>query len=106
MKLKRMKLKNFRAHKDTTINFHDLSVIMGKNDIGKSSILDALDLFFNSSNTKKIDKEDINVYSNESYVSITCMFELPKNYEIILDTNVKTSLLEEHLLNKDNLFEI
>lgn len=106
MKLKRMKLKNFRAHKDTTINFNDLSVIMGKNDIGKSSILDALDLFFNSSNTKKVDKEDINVYSNESYVSITCMFELPENYEIILDTNVKTSLLEEHLLNKDNLFEI
>ena len=103
MKLKRMKLKNFRAHKDTNINFNDLSVIIGKNDIGKSSILDALNLFFNDS---KIEKEDINVYSNELYVSITCMFELPENYEIILDTNVKTSLLEEHLLNKDNLFEI
>ena len=48
MKIKSMKIKNFRGYSDEIIvNFDDLTVIVGKNDVGKSTILEALDIFFN-----------------------------------------------------------
>ena len=49
MKIKTVKLHNFRSYKDVTINFDDLTAFVGKNDIGKSTILEALDIFFNES---------------------------------------------------------
>lgn len=40
---------------------------VGKNDSGKSTILEALDIFFNNNKgTVKIDKEDLNVTSRNS----------------------------------------
>ena len=46
MKLIRVKLKNFRCYKDeTTVNIGDLTPLIGKNECGKSSILDALQIF-------------------------------------------------------------
>jgi predicted ATP-dependent endonuclease of OLD family len=43
MKVHSLKLKNFRGHKDEiNIAFDDLTVFVGKNDIGKSAILEAL----------------------------------------------------------------
>lgn len=47
LKIKTVKLKNFRSYKDeVSIDFCDLTAFVGKNDIGKSSILEALDIFF------------------------------------------------------------
>ena len=47
MKLKKLKLKNFRGYSyEVEIEVTDLNVIIGKNDIGKSTILEALDIFF------------------------------------------------------------
>ena len=44
MKLKKLKLKNFRGYSsEVEIEVTDLNVIIGKNDIGKSTILEALD---------------------------------------------------------------
>ena len=40
MKIDSIKLKNFRGYRsETEINFNDLTVFVGKNDIGKSTIL-------------------------------------------------------------------
>lgn len=63
MKIVSLKIKNFRGYRDLTeINFDDLTVFVGKNDIGKSTILEALDIFFNDGKgTVKIDKTDVNV---------------------------------------------
>ena len=48
MKIVSLKIKNFRGYKDLTeIKFDNLTVFVGKNDIGKSTILEALDIFFN-----------------------------------------------------------
>ena len=54
-------MRNFRRYlNETTINFNDLTVLVGKNDAGKSTILEALDVFFNDgSGCIKIDKNDI-----------------------------------------------
>ena len=47
MKIHSLSITNFRAYKDTTeILFDDLTVFVGKNDVGKSTILEALDIFF------------------------------------------------------------
>ena len=62
MKITKIKLENFRSYKsEVAVDFSDLTVFVGKNDIGKSTILEALDIFFNEGKgTVKIDKEDIN----------------------------------------------
>ena len=63
MKIDSIKIKNFRGYKDETkIELNDLTVFVGKNDIGKSTILEALDIFFNDGKgVIKLDKTDVNV---------------------------------------------
>ncbi len=47
MRIKQLKLENFRVYKEEAIfEFDKLTTFVGKNDIGKSSILEALDIFF------------------------------------------------------------
>ena len=60
MKLTQVKLQNFRGYQnEVTIPFECLTVLIGRNDAGKSSILDALNIFFNDA---EIQKEDANVH--------------------------------------------
>lgn len=101
MKLKSLTIKNFRAYKnETNIDFEDLTTIIGKNDIGKSTLLEALEIFFNNQ-TVKIDDSDPNIYTSDKLVEITCEFEdLPT--EILIDTSSKTNLKDEYLLSKEN----
>jgi len=110
MKLESMKLRNFRGYKEEIfINFDDLTTFVGKNDIGKSSILEALDIFFNEGNGSiKIDKDDVNKEAilegeNTSFISV-CFSELPEH--IVIDTTNETTLQDEYLLNFDNKLEI
>ncbi|RQM78303.1 AAA family ATPase, partial [Aeromonas dhakensis] len=42
MKISKLKLNNFRGYKDILVDFDDsFNVIIGRNDIGKSTILEA-----------------------------------------------------------------
>ena len=48
MKLVEVRLRNFRCYRDEiSIPIGDLTALIAKNDVGKSSVLDALDAFFN-----------------------------------------------------------
>ena len=59
MKLKKIKIENFRLLKDFELNLKDdLSLIIGKNNCGKTSILVILNKILNSS---KIMWEDVNL---------------------------------------------
>lgn len=108
--LKKFKLKNFRGYKDeVTIEFNNLTAFVGKNDSGKSTILEALDIFFNNNKgTVKIDKEDLNIASRNSDdedVVMTAYFtDFPES--IVIDSTNTTNLKDEYLLNKDNELEI
>ena len=109
MKLKRLKIKNFRGYNnETTVEFNDFTAFVGKNDIGKSSILEALDIFFNEGKgAVKIEKEDLNASmraDNDEIVVSVCFSDLPNN--IIIDTANETTLYDEYLLNSDNYLEI
>lgn len=105
MKLIKLKIRNFRCYKDEVeIKIDDLTTIIGKNDIGKSTILEALEIFFNN-DLVKIDPSDANVYSTDNKVVITCEFEdLPD--KIVLDSSSETTLKDDFLLTKDGTLRI
>ena len=92
MKVHSLKLKNFRGYKDEiNIAFDDLTVFVGKNDIGKSTILEALDIFFNEGKgVVKIDKNDVNILEaqtgNQDTIISVCFDELPER--IVIDAAV------------------
>ena len=69
MILKKMKVKNFRLLKNFELDFKDeLSLVIGKNNCGKTSALIILDKMLNSS---KVMWEDINLeYQKELYEKI------------------------------------
>ena len=50
MKLKSFRIEGFRRVLDTTIEFGDAAFIIGENNVGKSSVLKALEIFFSNSN--------------------------------------------------------
>jgi predicted ATPase len=103
MKLKEVKLQNFRGYKnEVTIPFESLTVLIGRNDAGKSSILDALNIFFNDAD---VEREDSCVYGNANDVRISCVFsELPN--QIILDDQHPTTLEKEFLVRQDGQLEV
>lgn len=103
MKLKSMTVANFRCYKSPlTVTFDDLTTLVGRNDAGKSALLEALDVFFND---KALDKNDAAKGGVAKAVTVTCVSrELPS--ELILDESAPTSLNDEHLLNGDGELEI
>jgi len=54
MKIKRLEIKNYRNLADIVIDFKNLTILIGKNDAGKSNIIKALDLFFNGESSEDI----------------------------------------------------
>ncbi|QPK17072.1 AAA family ATPase [Pectobacterium versatile] len=47
MKLEKLILKNFRGyHGEHSIDINSLTALVGRNDVGKTTILDALGVFF------------------------------------------------------------
>lgn len=107
MRLIGLKLRNFRGYKEETyISFNDLTTFVGKNDAGKSTIIEALEIFFNNK-VVVCEKEDLSVKHDEGdeIIEITCIFD--KYLESIsIDSSSLTTLSSEFLLNKDNNLEI
>lgn len=108
MKIVQVKIKNFRGFgNEISIDFNDLTTFVGKNDIGKSTILEALDIFFGGV-VVKLDKNDINkicANNGDTEIQIAVVFDdFPQ--EIILDSSNPTNLKDEYLLNKDGKLEI
>lgn len=55
MKIKEIKVENFRLLKDFTLEMEEeLSLVIGKNNVGKTSLLVILDKFLNFGEAKKI----------------------------------------------------
>jgi len=105
MRLRRIKLKNFRSYiTEKEIFIDDLTVFIGKNDSGKSSIFDALEIFFNEPKNCP-DKDDLNIGENDGKIAISCVFDdLPT--QLVIDATHPTSLQDEYMLNQEGLLEI
>jgi putative ATP-dependent endonuclease of OLD family len=105
MKLTQLKLINFRCYKDeTVVDLDDLVVFVGKNDSGKSSLFDALEIFFEGKAAP--DKDDACVHvRDDATVRLTCVFDNVPS-ELIIDAQYPTDLAAEHLLNARGRLEI
>lgn len=105
MRLRRLVVTNFRAYRSrTAIDIGDFTSIIGRNDVGKSTLLEALEVFFNNA-TVKIDLNDPCVRGSDKIVEIECVFDgLPG--EIVIDAKSKTTLASEYLLGDEGLLHI
>jgi predicted ATP-dependent endonuclease of OLD family len=106
MKLDRIILKNYRGFAgEHEIPIDRLTAFVGRNDAGKSSIMDALGAFFEHPLCKP-DTSDVCVYVEApGEMRIGCVFsDLPD--KIVLDAAVETSLANEYLLDADGKLEI
>ncbi len=103
MKLVQIKLQNFRGYeKLTTVDVNDMTMFIGKNDSGKSTILEALNIFFEN---RSIEIDDACVWGDKACVRIGCVFRDFSSF-LVLDTTNETSLESEFLLNSEGLLEI
>ena len=106
MKLEKVIIENFRGYKERTefVIEDTLTGLIGKNDAGKSTVLEALEIFFNNEQVK-IESNDKNVFSREADIRISCIFSsLPET--LVIDSTSQTTLSSEFLLNGDDLLEI
>lgn len=100
MKIDQIKIKNFRGvGEEISIKLRNYNCIVGKNDVGKSTILKAFDLFLNDKNPAL---EDKNIYSDENNIYMEFSL-LCDNTEIIIDEAISTTLEDEGLLSEDHL---
>ncbi|WP_187335332.1 ATP-binding protein [Novosphingopyxis iocasae] len=105
MRLLSVSIENFRSYKDrVTVNIGDFTALMGRNDVGKSTILEALEVFFNNA-LVKIDQSDPCVHNESKIVEIGCVFDLYPE-ALTLDARSITTLEAEHLLNAHGHLEI
>lgn len=110
MKIRTIGIKGFRGYSNPIqIQVSDLLVLVGKNDIGKSTVLEALDIFFNDGKgSVKLDKEDINkanLAAGDDCIEISVEFEdLPAS--IVIDATNETTLADEHLLTETGTLRV
>jgi len=110
MKLKSLRIRNFRSYNsEVTIDIDNLTVFVGENDIGKSTILEALDIFFNDKNAViKLDENDFNKTNlnlgDDEIIIAAAFTDLPKS--IVIDSTNETYLANEFLLNRNGDLEI
>ena len=105
MKLDSVIVRNFRGYAEAQeLVISDLTTVVGKNDAGKSTLLEALAIFFGNDIVKP-DVGDVNVSSGISEFEITCTFsDLPG--EVVLDTQATTTLADEFLLSDDGRLRV
>ncbi|WP_277219448.1 ATP-dependent nuclease [Peptoniphilus vaginalis] len=94
MILKKMKVKNFRLLKNFELDFKDeLSLIIGKNNCGKTSALIILDKMLNSS---KVMWEDINLECQKDLYKKIIGFDITKLDEVQLLETISMQLFIEY----------
>ena len=79
MKLKSLRIQNFRAFKDQTITFGDYACLVGANGAGKSTVLTALCVLFRESGATRtslevLGKEDFHNQDTSDPIVITATF--------------------------------
>ncbi len=81
MKINKIEIQNYRSFEDMTIYPGNIMALVGRNNSGKSNILKALELFFESS-TKLVDKECYHHNQTSREIIITVTFTGLNAWEI------------------------
>ena len=104
MKLVEVKVSNFRCYRTAfSVPIDALTCIIARNDVGKSTILEALDAFFNF---EKLDAEDRSIGArNGDAIEVTCFFDAIQS-RLVVDSDALISPASEYLLNARGLLEV
>jgi putative ATP-dependent endonuclease of the OLD family len=103
MRLIGLTVENFRCYgAPVSVRIGDLTALVGRNDVGKSSLMDALAIFFGFAEP---DKDDACKSGDPASMRITCEFDqLPP--QLIVDAEFPTTLLAEHLESSSGTFVV
>jgi putative ATP-dependent endonuclease of the OLD family len=80
MKIHSVRIQNFRSFEDETIDFHDYNCLVGPNGCGKSTVLNALNIFFRDQTSSSVrdvsylNEEDFHCKKTDSPIRITVTF--------------------------------
>jgi energy-coupling factor transporter ATP-binding protein EcfA2 len=78
MKIKTIRIQNFRGFSDATVDFEDHTCLVGPNGAGKSTVLSALNVFFqeasNATEVASLTREDFHSGNVDAPVEITVTF--------------------------------
>ncbi|MCG2736403.1 MAG: ATP-binding protein, partial [Candidatus Methanoperedenaceae archaeon] len=105
--LEKIKLQNFKLHKDTTLEIKPITIFIGQNNSGKSSIFQALQLI--KQNLKTRTRRDITWDRYGQSISgqlIPPKSELERSDKIKFDQNIPKQPYLEYYLNPDLLIDI
>jgi putative ATP-dependent endonuclease of OLD family len=104
MKIAQVRIRNFRCYRNEfALSFDELTCIIAKNDAGKSTVLEALEAFFN---LEKVDAEDRSIgVANAVPIEITCVFR-DLQPSLVVDSDATISPHNEYLLNAEGFLEI
>jgi putative ATP-dependent endonuclease of OLD family len=75
MRIKRARVKNFRCLEDVEVHFDDVTTFIGPNGVGKSTVLRALDWFFNGSKGEPLQEDDLTHGSESGEISVEVEFD-------------------------------
>ncbi|MCL6667338.1 ATP-dependent nuclease [Streptomyces panaciradicis] len=92
MKITNISVSNFRGIRDLSIPISNFSCIIGENNAGKSSILQALDIFFSNPGLKESD-----FYRQGNQVRVEVAFEEIKDEDLSRLTEEHRSRITEHV---------
>lgn len=86
MRIQSVRIKNFRAFKDVKIDFEkDYTCFVGENSVGKSTVLNALNIFFqqdeNQQSYTKLGKSEFHQENIDEPIEITVTFSDLNSYE-------------------------
>ncbi len=92
MRIKRVRIINFRCLHDIDVEFSDVTTFIGPNGVGKSTILRALDWFFNGGKSSGLSDEDATFGSTDTAMSVEVEFcDLTTEDRTVLGRYVPTS---------------
>jgi energy-coupling factor transporter ATP-binding protein EcfA2 len=74
MRINRVRVQGFRCLEDVDVPFGDVTTLIGPNGVGKSSLLRALDWFFNGSASAGISHEDLSANALNGRVRVEVEF--------------------------------
>ncbi len=103
MKLKNIKLVNYRNHKDVFLEFSpNINIFIGENGVGKTNILEAIYVLALTKSCRYGTDLDL-IKSGENYLNIegdVSYEDFLKKYKILIDKNVKKVFINSNLVKK------
>lgn len=112
MKIESLRIENFRAFKDETIDFDDYTSFVGPNGVGKSTVFHALNLFFRQSKDSqtdllKLSSNDFHHSNTSQPIKITVTFSSLSDQakEDLADYVRQDKLIVTAIANYDSITE-